>query len=188
MATATKTNTNPRQIVTGVVRLSFPHLFEPHSNNPDQQEKYSVTLLIPKGDTKTYEAIRKAQELALEEGKTKLFGGKLPNKWVDTLHDGDESDLDRYPEQEGHWTMAVSSKIQPGLVDRKLDPVIDKSQLYSGCYARVQIGSFPFNTQGNKGVSFGLNHVMKWEDGEFLGGRTRAEDAFAEFAEDDDLL
>jgi hypothetical protein len=42
----------------------------------------------------------------------------------------------------------------------------------------VSLNAFPYNTQGNKGVSFGLNHVQKIADGEFLGGRSKAEDDF----------
>lgn len=184
MPTDTKNST---QLVTGPVRLSYVHVFEPYSNNPDQPEKYSCTLLIPKTDTKTIADIRAAQKVALENGRGKVFGGKIPVKWQDTLHDGDEeADLERNPEYAGHWYMAVSSKVQPGIVDRKLNPIMDRSTIYSGCWARVQIGAFPFSNSGNKGVSFGLNHIMKWSDDEMLGGRQRAEDAFAGIADDDD--
>ncbi len=55
-------------------------------------------------------------------------------------------------------------------------------------YSRVSMGAFPFNTQGSKGVSFGLNHVQKLEDGEPLGGTSRAEDDFDALDEDEDGL
>ena len=35
------------KVTTGEVRFSFPHVFQPHANNPGQEEKYSVTILIP---------------------------------------------------------------------------------------------------------------------------------------------
>lgn len=41
------------KVTTGEVRFSFPHVFQPHANNPGQEEKYSVTILIPKTDTAT---------------------------------------------------------------------------------------------------------------------------------------
>lgn len=180
------------KVVTGPVRLSYAHLFEPWTNDPDQDAKYSVTLLIPKTDKKTIAAIRKAQQAALEQGKSKTFGGSIPKNWKNTFRDGDEeADLEKNPEMEGMYFMAVNSKTKPGIVDRQLNPIMDSTEVYSGCWARVSINAFPYSQSGNKGVSFGLNHVMKWEDGDNLGGRSRAEDDFADLVEDgddDDLL
>lgn len=103
-----------------------------------------------------------------------------------TLHDGDEeADLERNPEYEGCYYMSIGSKIQPGLVDRGKMPILDGTSLYSGCYARVAMGAFAYNNNGNKGVSFGLNHVQKLRDGEPLGGITRAEDEFDELDDED---
>ena len=67
-----------------------------------------------------------------------------------------------------------------------MQPILDSTQLYSGVWARVSINAFAFNTQGNKGVSFGLNHVQKVRDGDYLGGRSKAEDDF-EPLDDEDL-
>ena len=79
----------------------------------------------------------------------------------------------------------MSSKTRPGIVDEDLNAVLDPTQVYSGCYARVSINAFPYSNSGNKGISFGLNNVQFLQDGEPLGGRTRAED---DFADDSDLL
>lgn len=175
------------KVVTGPVRLSYVHVFEPWSNNPDQEPKFSCTLLIPKTDRATLRAIEQAQQVALENGKSKVFNGKIPANWKSTLHDGDEeADLEKNPECAGHMMMAVSSKTKPGVVDKNLNPIIDSTEVYSGCYARVSINAFPYNTSGNRGISFGLNHVMKWADGDFLGGRSRAEDDFADIVDDGD--
>lgn len=182
--------TSPNQatkVVTGKVRLSYVHVFEPFSNNPDQEAKYSCVLLIPKSDKATIKKLKDAQQAALENGKGKTFGGKIPSNWKNTLHDGDEdADLEKNPEYEGHFYMSVSSKTKPGVVDRALNEIIDSTEIYSGCYARVSINAFPYNTQGNRGVSFGLNHVQKLADGDFLGGRSRAEDDFDQLDDEDD--
>jgi hypothetical protein len=176
---------SPTRVVTGKVRLSYVHLFEPYSNNPEQDPKYSVTILIPKSDTATLSKIEKAIAAAAEDGKTKTFGGRIPGNLKTTLHDGDEeADLERNPEYAGHMYMAMSSKARPGIVDADLNPVLDPASVYSGCYARVSINAFPYSTQGNKGISFGLNNVQFLEDGEPLGGRSRAED---DFADDEEL-
>lgn len=175
---------NPTQITTGKVRLSFPHLFEPHSVDPNEPAKYSVMLLIPKTDSTTVAKLRSAQRAALEAGKHR-FGGKIPSAWHDTIKDGDEEfDTAEYPEYEGMLVMNVSSKTRPGVVDRAVEPILDQTAVYSGVYARVQIGAFAYNTRGNKGVSFGLNHVQILEDGPSLSGSTRPEDVFDVYEED----
>lgn len=181
------TTQNTTKVVTGKVRLSYVHVFEPFSNSDDQPEKYSCVILIPKSDTKTLGAIKKAQDAAAEAGKAKTFNGKIPANLKTTLHDGDEEgDLERNPEYAGHMFMSVSSKTKPGIVDRNVQPILDSTEVYSGCYARVSINAFAYNTQGNRGISFGLNHIQKLEDGDYLGGRSRAEDDFEPLDEDGD--
>lgn len=190
MATATKTPA-PTKVITGKVRLSYVHLFEPYSQNEGQEPKYSCVLLIPKSDKVTIKKLRAAQQAALEAGKSSHFNGSIPKQWKDTIHDGDEdADLERNPEMAGHWTISVGSKTKPGIVDRDVDPILDSTEVYSGCYARVSLNAFPYSVQGNKGVSFGLNHVQKLADGDFLGGRSKAEDDFdaMDDDEDDDIL
>ena len=176
---------NPTRVVTGKVRLSYVHLFEPYSSNPDQDPKYSTTILIPKGDKTTLAKIHAAIDAAKEDGKASKFGGRIPTNLSITLHDGDEeADLERNPEYAGHYYMAMSSKARPGVVDQDLNAVVDPMQVYSGCYARVSINAFPYSAQGKKGISFGLNNVQFLDDGEPLGGRSRAEDDFADDAAD----
>lgn len=177
------------KVVTGVVRLSYSHLFEPYAQNPNDDAKYSTVILIPKSDKATLRKIAAAIEVAKENGKAK-WGGKIPSNVSLTLHDGDEeADLERNPEYEGHMYMTVQSKTKPGLVDQDVNPIMDSTELYSGAYARVSINAFPYLYNGKKGISFGLNHVQKVRDGEPLGGRSRAEDDFdALDNEDDDLV
>lgn len=186
----------PTKVITGTVRLSYAHLFEPFSFNEDQEPKFSVVLLIPKKDKTTLKKIKAAQQAALEMGKASKFNGKIPANWSNTLRDGDEEkDLEDNPEFAGHYFMTVSAKTRPGIVDRDIQPILDSTEVYSGCYARASINAFPYSVSGNKGVSFGLNHIMKVKDGDPLGGSSKAEDDFAEFAgesddedEDDDLI
>ena len=185
MATPNQTT----KVVTGRVRLSYAHLFEPFSNTANQEAKYSTAILIPKSDKATIKKLRAAQQAALEAGKDSKFGGRIPTTWTDTIHDGDEeADLDKNPEYAGHLYMSVSSKTKPGIVDQDVNPIMDSTAVYSGCYARVSINAFPYSQQGNKGVSFGLNHCQKLADGEFLGGRSNAEDDFDSVGDAEDLL
>lgn len=166
------------KVVTGKVRLSYVHLFEKHQSHENAEPKHSTVILVPKTDTATIAKIEAAQKAALENGKSK-FGGTIPKNWKNTFRDGDEEgDLERNPEYAGHMFMTVSNKQRPSVVDRQLNPILDPTEVYSGCYARVSLNAFAFNTSGNKGVSFGLNHVQKLEDGEALGNITKAEDDF----------
>lgn len=177
------------KVVTGECRLSYVHLLEPYSSDPDKDKAYSVCLLIPKKDKATVARIRKAQQAALEAGKGK-FGGKVPKSWKDTLRDGDADDVDleSNPEFAKHWYINVSARLAypPAVVDRQRNPIDDAREIYSGCYARVSMVAFAFNTQGNKGVSFGLRNVQKLRDGEALGGSSTAEDDFDDLDDDPD--
>jgi hypothetical protein len=174
--------------MTGKVRLSYVHVFEPYTSDPEENEpRYSAVLIIPKSDKKTISALRKAQQAALEAGKDTRFNGKIPKVWKDTIHDGDEeADLDKNPEYEGCWYMNVSSKTRPAIADRAAQPILDQTEVYSGCYARVKLGAFAFAAQGSKGVSFGLNGLQKLADGEPLGAVAMKAEDFEAVEDDED--
>ncbi len=174
------------KVVTGKVRFSYLHVFEPSAVDEGQEKKYSVSLIIPKKDKATLAKIEKAIEAAKEAGKAKL-GGKIPAALKLPLRDGD---IER-PDDEAYadsFFLNANAKTKPGLVDKALNPIMDQDQLYSGCYGRASITFYAFNTSGNKGIACGLNNLMKLEDGESLGGRQSAENDFAEFAEQEDEL
>lgn len=185
-------NESNTKVVTGLVRFSYVHIFEPTAIDENSDEKYSISIIIPKTDTKTLKAVKAAIEAAKELGKSGKWGGKLPAKLKLPLRDGEE---DR-PEDEAYkdsYFINCTSKQQPGIVDKQVNPILDASEVYSGCYGRVSINFYPFDASGNKGVAAGLNHVQKLKDGEPLGGRGSAEDDFGdgfgdEFGDDDDFL
>lgn len=181
------TNTNSKtKVITGAnTRLSYFHGWEPVSINGGA-EKYSVSVLIPKSDTETVNAINLAIDAAIEEGIAK-FGGKKPNKATIKipLRDGDvERDDEAY---KGHWFINANSTTAPQIVDRAVKPILDKNEVYSGCYGRVSLNFFAFNSNGNKGIATGLGNIQKIRDGEPLGGRTNATDDFTTL-DDEDFL
>ena len=55
-------------------------------------------------------------------------------------------------------------------------PILERSEVYSGVYGRASINFYAFNSNGNKGIACGLNNLQKIADGEPLGGKSRAED------------
>ena len=81
----------------------------------------------------------------------------------------------------------ANSGTAPGIVDADRQPILDRSEVYSGVYGRASINMYAFNSNGNKGIACGLNNLQKIRDGEPLGGKSRAEDDFAT-EEDDDFL
>ena len=177
----TTKNTNTK-VATGKVRLSYAHIWQAVAIEAGQDPKYSSSILIPKSDTKTLKAIKNAVEAAKELGKSK-WGGKAPANLKLPLRDGDEERPDQ-EEYKGHYFFNASSKQKPGVVDRQLNEILDSTEVYSGCYVRVSVNFYPFSVSGNKGIAVGLNHIQKLEDGDYLGGRSRAEDDF-EALEDD---
>ena len=62
---------NGTKVRTGEVRLSYAHLFEAHAAQPDQKAAFSVSLLIPEGETATINNIEQAIENAKQVGKEK---------------------------------------------------------------------------------------------------------------------
>lgn len=177
------------RVVTGKVRLSYAHLFEKHAISPGDDPKYSVMLLIPKRDKKTLEALRAAEAEAAEAGKTTKFGGKIPSNLATIIRDGDDPEFEDFEERHGHYFMNVSSNRKPGVVDQDTQPVLDATEVYSGCYARVSVTAFPYTYGNKKGISFGLNNVQKVADGEAFGGSgIKAEDEFSAVDDDEDLI
>ena len=177
--------TNNTKVVTGIVRLSYEHVWEPASIN-GSNPKYSVSLIIPKDDVKTIAAINQAVENAIKDGAAK-FGGKIPPKGALKLplRDGDtERDDEAY---RNAYFVNANSTTAPQIVDRSVQPILDRSEVYSGCYARVSINFYAFNSNGNKGVACGLGNIQKVRDGEPLGGKTSAADDFSTDLDDDFL-
>lgn len=172
------------RVVTGKVRFSYANVWQPKSIN-GSEEKYSVSLIIPKSDAKTIEEIQVAMEEAKQEGIAK-FGGKIPANLKLPLRDGD---IDRPDDEayQGCYFINANSKDKPQIVDKKVKPILDPNEVYSGCYGRASINFYAFNQNGNKGIACGLGNLQKLEDGEPLSGHSRAEDDFKAYGEDDFL-
>ena len=181
---------NPTKVITGVnTRWSYVNAWEPKSIKGGAP-KYSVSLIIPKSDTKTIEKIQAAIQAAYDEGQGKLKGnGKsVPALSVlkTPLRDGDAERPDDEAYADSYFINA-NSGTAPGIVDADRQPILDRSEVYSGVYGRASINFYAFNSNGNKGIACGLNNLQKIKDGEPLGGKSRAEDDF-DTEEEDDFL
>ena len=184
------TITNPTKVITGVnTRWSYANVWDPKSIDGGKP-KYSVSLIIPKDDTATVNKIKAAIQAAYEEGQSKLKGnGKTvpPLSAIkNPLRDGDleKPDDEAYA---GCYFVNANSATAPGVVDADRQPIIERSEVYSGVYGRASISFYAFNVNGNRGIACGLNNLQKIRDGEPLGGKTSAESDFAT-EDDDDFL
>lgn len=184
------------KVITGKVRLSYCHIFKPQAMGDDQEPKYSVCILIAKSDKETLKKIQAAVNIAVEEGKNKKWGGKIPSTIKKPLRDGDvDKDTKAHPEYAGHYFINATNKEKPGVVDHNRQDILDSTEVYSGAYGRVSLNFYAYDAKGNKGISALLNHVQKLHNGDSLWGRSSAKDDFdddfdidIDVDEDDDIF
>ena len=181
---------NPLKVVTGVnTRWSYVNAWEAKSINGGTP-KFSVSLIIPKSDTKTVAKIKAAIEAAYHEGEAKLKGSSRTVPPMDAiklpLRDGDKERPDD-PAYANSYFMNANSNTAPSIVDADCQPILDRSEVYSGVYGRASVNFYAFNSNGNRGIACSLNNLQKIRDGEHLGGKSSAEEDFATEEEDDFL-
>ena len=192
------------KIVTGPFRLAFPRVFEPSAAVKGGKEKYSIMMLFPKDGESLLPkiggpGIKELRKLAMAAVKEKW--GEDKAKWPANLRnisfadyvspngkdgfpvrDGDDAEWEGF---EGHWYIKASSDNRPGLVDAKVNPILDKAEVFGGLICRAQITAFAYDSNGSKGVSFGLSNVQVLKDDGvcYGGGRQKPEDVFDAFGE-----
>lgn len=181
-----------RSKLTPIARASFPNL-----SKPDQFNKYSLSLLIPKSDPKTAEFIKWLQTAVTEEAKAVADPNGLQQalSLFTNLKDGDkvESFATYRQEYAGHWILNVSRKPdfgRPCVVNRNCQP-IDASEIYAGCNIIAFIDVYGYKYGTKKSVSVGFQHVMKTgENTPFTSAGVQVEDAFAglEIPDEDDTI
>lgn len=177
---------NPMKVITGPdTRWSYANVWEAKSINGGTP-KYSVSLIIPKSDTRTVAKLKAAIEATYQEGQSKLKGNgrSVPplSAIKNPLRDGDIERPDDAAYANAYFINA-NATTAPGIVDADLNPILTRSEVYSGVYGRASVTFYAFNSSGNRGIACGLNNLQKIRDGEPLGGKASAE---SDFATDDD--
>jgi len=170
------------RITIGKVKFSYANVWEAASINGGT-EKYSVSIIVSKDDEKTLKQIEKA--VAIAEKLAKEKGIKLTKASKRPLRDGDEERPDD-PAYKNSMFFNASTTRKPVIVDRKTQPIIDKTEFYSGCIGYVSINFYAFDVNGNKGIAAGLGNLQKTNEGERLSGGASAEDDFQVFDDEDD--
>lgn len=174
-------------------RLSYANIWEARQSMEGDKMQYSCCLLIPKTDTATIQRLQKLMTKIESEAVTTKWGGKKPASYAHPLlRDGDTD-----PTKGGDTNYAgcyfINAKANadhpPKIIDARCNPVMNREEVYSGCYANVKVSIYAYNNpKGGKGLSAGLVAVQKTKDGARLGGDTGT-DGFAPLSqEDEDML
>ena len=171
----TNENNAATTVTTPKFRVSFPAVFSKRKieGQTDEQAKYSIQMLFKKTDDIT--VLKNAVRAAVIE-KWGADQTKWPKGLILPFRDGTEKDYDGYGPDV--IFVSASSKMKPGLVDQNVQPIIEPSEFYGGCYARATINAFAWEYMGKRGVSFGLRNIQKMADGEPFGGGSKAENDF----------
>lgn len=176
-------------------RLSYPNLFTARAANETAKPKYGATLLIPKTDTATVQRVQAAIDAAVQDGiERRIFKGAVdPSRSkYPPLRDGDTPKDDGSPRGEefaGHWFISAKApgdKPRPAVVDANVQPVMDESEIYPGCYVNMFVEFYAYDQSGNKGIAASLRGTQFVRDGERLGGeQLEAGDMFSTVAGSD---
>jgi hypothetical protein len=169
-------------VTTPYFRVSFPNVFRAKKNELSGKDEFSIVALFPKGADLS--GLKKAAQDAIEK-KWGTDKTKWPQNMRSPFRDHSEKMKDgKYPagHEDGGVFINLKSSVRPGIVGPDMQEIIDESQFYAGCMARASVNAYAYDNKGNRGVSFGLNHLQKVGDGEPFGTRSRVEDAFAPVA------
>lgn len=170
----TEARKNTTSGITPTGRAIWPRLFKPKPND-EGKLKYELTLVFDKAAQETPEF--KAMVAAAKAAKFEEWGDKnVPNLRSPFRKAEEKEDRDRYPL--GSVFVCMRSDEPPGVVNERLEKVIDAYKVYEGCYGRASYRAYAYEVKGNKGISLGLNHFQFVKDGVALSGRGRPEDAF----------
>lgn len=165
------------------VRLSYVRFDKAVARQPNQEAKYSCTVLLPKSDVAQKQALDNAIAAAIVQGRER-WGNRVPAQPKTVVHDGDglSPQGNEYgSEAKGCWIFTASLAESRGpvqVVDLNRQPILTASEIYSGMYANVLISFYMYNNE-SIGVGAGLGPVQKVADGEPLGGKLpSADDVF----------
>lgn len=170
------------KVVTGPkTRFSYANVWEPRKFKGDRA-KYSICLIIPKEDGETLCKVEKAIAEAYRQGQEKLtVNGKTAalSSLTLPLRDGD---MDKREDSVYHHAYYINARsdMPPGIVDKNLNRITEKSGFYSGCYGRASIHFYAFNYDGKMGIACGLNNLQKLADGPVLGNWSTPEEDFGD--------
>lgn len=161
-------------VVLSEVMILYPHFYEPHlprGSAADAKATYQCTILLPADyDCSALErlALTTATKAFGSDAGMKLKAGAIKNPFRQQSEKAAQG-KDGYA-MEGRY-INVKSDRQPGVVDQKMQPIIDPSAVFGGCWCNVQVNCYPWdNPLSGKGLSFGLLNVQLVRKDKPVGG------------------
>lgn len=174
-----------RTIVLPPARGAFVNIVKPRQKKTQAgtAESYEMVLLFPPGADLS--GLKKAAALAVGEE----FPKGLPNEFNKNLEPADKYKYDGF--LPGWTRLSVSSKKQPGLVDAKLQRVIEETDVFSGRWYNVQVRVYAYGADDplkKKGLGCELLNVQlaptpAGMPDNMFGNSVKAEDAFQAVAD-----
>jgi hypothetical protein len=176
--------------LTGPVRLSFVYLMEPRKPAPTAQQPnptpyFSATALFPPGTDLSVLQNEHARRCREEFPRNVTPDGQLYGLYPTFSDQGSKPQLEGYTPGGVVVEMRANVDHRPQVLDARMNPIVDKSRVYSGVWAVCAgrfyaIGKNSSDPTMKKGVRFGLTNVMIIADDKKLGGSTA--DAKTQFA------
>lgn len=155
--------------LTPEFRVSFPKLFE-----ADENGKFSVAMIFDNdvNFSNLSAAIADAKKERWPKGtpKGKTYSGPIL--------DGNKSQGQREELVDKIYINGKCGKYRPGVVDANLQPIMDESEFYPGCWARAVITLYAWEYMNKCGISINVRNIQKLRDDEPLVSRVKAEDEF----------
>ena len=166
---------NDLRVVIGPCRIAYPHVFEPHAaKDSNEAPKYSATILVPKSETETVNALNKAVKMIFNEAVPGKWGGKTPKDgfWNNPINDGDspkKTGEERGDEFKDCYFITPKNIRKPLVLDKEGEPIEDADEIYGGVWALASICVYAYD-KGSKGIGCQLVALKKWKDDTAWGG------------------
>lgn len=172
-------------VMTPIGIMCFANLFEPKpAAKGSDKLRYSLILLFDESGVKSsaYQDLRTAVHEAITDkfGAAKAADPAFVRTLRNPFRPASEKNYDGFDKGETYISAWCNPDKAPGIVDLQGNKIIVPGDVWSGQLARCTVRPFAYDSNGNKGVSFGLEHVqIVKQDMPRLDGRQSADQAFA---------
>lgn len=176
------------KLTTPEFRGSYVNLVKPRAQKQDDgtmsDPKYGLLIALKKDDPKTVPFLKQLMA-AIQATSAAVHGvaGGIPKEKLKhyPIKDGKTMEGEQF---EDFYVIRASSKSKPDCIDKTGRQLISDEDLYSGAVYMACIAPFAWsNERGGKGVSIGLNSVLKVRDDEKFGNKGDAKGDFSAFLE-----
>lgn len=154
-------------IVTPEFRVSYPFVFQPRKpDEPGKSPKFSINCLFPLGTDLGF------LQQACINVMVKEHGPMDQGRWPANFKKPFKSQTDRVGKDKGYIKDGIfiipNSKTKPGLVNAMMQPIVQPSDIYAGCWGVAMVRCYWYKNKLS-GVGIELINFQKTRDDEPLG-------------------